>query len=82
MRVREHARLVPAVALDCLSIQSNPELSNMSSLASQLALGTPVLASEAGITGSQPLSPVIFRGSGDWNSGPHRCAANALAISP
>lgn len=49
----------------CIS-QSDPELVDMVSLASQLPLGTPSLPLEAGVTGGSLLSPRIYMGF--WES--------------
>lgn len=50
--------------------QSNPELTDMASFASQLALRSPCILSEAGIRGRLPCLPGIYMGSNDPDCSP------------
>lgn len=55
----------------------------MTSLASQIALGTSLpLPSKAGITGGQSHSPSMYVGSRGLNFGPQAFMAGSLVIEP
>lgn len=62
--------------------QSNTELTNMTTLARQLALGIPYLSAKAGITGGLPKPPHIYRSARDLNCSLHTFRASTLTTEP